>query len=397
MPSDTQFLPPLSPTSNPNPNSVSSSVDLLTYNYSQNPSSVSVQTVANVLVKGGLARAILDFQATAIVDPAFSEILSETIVELEGGASEGTSRIESKVAGVFNVEAARDFSFSFSSSLEIRTKEIENSNIEYSRAKSEGAFLVLDFTNFNRPRILDYFVFDGRLISSAKIGNIRSKSSPKFTFIDRNKNIDIDGNNEIDFVNGTATGTYVNQFSNNTQIAVVTIHASNVQAFGDYLIDNLGTDVIYGKIWNDNLIGTANADKIYASLGNDRVWGMAGNDILEGGGGNDWLNGGNGNDRIHGGYDSDWIVDGLGDDVMYGGEGIDRFVFQRNQSLLSGEFNIVADFQVGIDRAIFLNWGSVELENMLTDTPEGALFTSPQGGQVLFEDVSKNSILSSGL
>ncbi|HIK49584.1 MAG TPA: hypothetical protein IGS17_01470 [Oscillatoriales cyanobacterium M59_W2019_021] len=394
MASDTQFLQPLSSTPNPSPNSISNSVELLTYNYSQNPSSVSVQTVANVLVKGGLARAIAEFQTTAGVDPAFSEILSETIVELEGGVSEGQSQIQSKVVGVFEVEADRNFSFGFSADLEIRAKEIDNPDIEYSRAKSEGAFLVLDFANLQRPKILDYFAFDGRLISSEKVGNVRAKVSRNFTFADRGSNIDIDGDNGIDFVTGTATGIYENQFRKNTQIAIVEVNASNVWAFGDYLIENLGTDVTYGTIGNDNLNGTPNADKIYASLGNDRVEGLGGDDILEGGGGNDRLEGGDGNDKVNGGHDDDLLVDGFGDDVMYGGEGVDRFLFQKNKSLRPGEFNIVADFQPGIDRVTFRGWGQGRLEKMLTDTSDGTLFTPPQGGQVLFEDVTKNAIIS---
>jgi serralysin len=395
MASPTQFLEPTSSTSNPNPNQVTNALELLTYNYSQNPSSVSVQTVANVLIQGGLASAVLTFEATAIVDPAFSDILSETIIKLEGGASEGTSQIKSKVVGVFDIEAATTFSFGFSSSLELTAKEIENSKIEYSQAKSEGAFLILDISNLDNPKVIDFFVFDGQLISSDKIGQVRDSSSSNFTFIDHSENTDIDGNNGIDFVTGTALGTYENQFTNSTKIAVVEINTTSIKSVADYLINNLGTDVTYGTIWNNNLTGSGNGDKIYASLGNDFVWGMGGNDILEGGGGNDWLHGGHGNDQINGGYGNDTIADGLGSDTMYGGENADRFVFTNLISLRSGEFNIVADFQVGVDRVTFLGWRTDQISNLLVDTPDGAIFTSQLGGKVLFQDVDKNSILNS--
>jgi serralysin len=395
MASQTQFLQPINSTVNPNPNQVTNSLELLTYNYSQNPSSVSVQTVANVLIQGGLASAVLEFQTTALVDPAFSDILSETIIKLEGGASEGTSQIKSKVVGVFDVEAQTTFSFSFSSSLELRAKEIENANIEYSQAKSEGSFLILDISNLDDPQVLDYFAFDGKLISSDKIGNVRDSYSDNFTFIDQYEDIDIDGNNGIDFVTGTALGTYEKQFENTTKIAVVEISTTSINSMADYFINNLGTDVTYGTIWNNNLIGNGNANKIYASLGNDFVWGMGGDDILEGGGGNDWLHGGNGNDQINGGYGNDTIADGLGSDTMYGGEGIDRFIFTNLLSLRSGEVNIVADFKVGVDRVTFLGWKKDQISNLLIDTPDGAVFTSQQGGKVLFQDVDKNDILSS--
>jgi serralysin len=395
MASPTQFLQPTNSTVNPNPNQVTNSLDLLTYNYSQNPSSVSVQTVTNVLIQGGLASAVLKFEATAIVDPAFSEILSETIVKLEGGASEGTSQIESKVVGIFDIAAQTTFSFSFSSSLELTAKEIENSNIEYSQAKSEGSFLVLDISNLNSPTVIDYFAFDGQLISSKKLGNMRDSYSDNFTFIDRYEDIDIDGNNEIDFVTGTAIGTYEKQFTNSTKVAVVEINTTSIKSIADYLINNLGTDVTYGTIWNNNLVGGVNGDKIYASLGNDLVWGVWGNDTLEGGGGNDWLHGGHGNDRINGGYGNDTIADGLGSDTMYGGENADRFVFTNLLSLRSGEFNIVADFQAGVDRVTFLGWRTDQISNLLVDTPDGAIFTSQLGGKVLFEDVDKNTIINS--
>lgn len=395
MSSPTQFLQPINSTVNPNPNQVTNSLELLTYNYSQNPSSVSVQTVANVLIQGGLASAVLNFEATAIVDPTFSDILSETIIKLEGGASEGTSQIKSKVVGVFDIAAQTTFSFSFSSSLELTAKEIENSNIEYSQAKSEGSFLVLDISNLDNPLVMDYFAFDGQLISSNKLGNKRDSSSDNFTFIDQYEDIDIDGNNGIDFVTGTAIGTYENEFDNTTKIAVVEINTTSIQSIADYLINNLEPGVTYGSIWNNNLVGSGNEDKIYASLGNDFVWGMGGNDILEGGGGNDWLHGGNGNDQINGGYGNDTIADGLGSDTMYGGEGIDQFVFTNFLSLRSGEVNIVADFKVGTDQISFLGWRKDQISNLLVDTTDGAVFSSQLGGTVLFQDVDKNSIINS--
>lgn len=395
MTSQTQFLQPINPAPNPTPNTVSNSLELLTYNYSQNPASVSVQTVANVLVQGGLATAVLDFQTTALVDPAFSEILSETIVKLEGGASEGTSKIESKVVGVFDIEAQTPFSFSFSSSLDLTAKEIENSKIEYSHAKAEGAFLILDISNLDHPVAIDGFAFDGQLISSDKIARQRTSYSDNFTFIDQTEARDIDGNNGLDFVTGTASGTYEKMFENRTKIAVVEINTTSVKSMADYWINNLGSDVTYGTIWNDTLTGTWSGDKIYGSLGNDRISGMGGNDTLEGGGGNDWLQGGFNNDKINGGEGNDTISDSWGSDTIYGGEGADRFIFSNLLSLGFGEVNVVADFQVGVDRVTFQGWWRSQIPYLLYDTPDGAIFTALLGGKVLFKDVSKTQILNS--
>jgi serralysin len=413
MPSDTKFLQPVNPTPTSDPNLVTNSAELLTYNYSQNPASVSTNTVTNVLLTGGLAGAILDFQATALVNPAFSDILSETILAIQGGASESQAKIESKVSGVFEVEAQATLSFGFHSNLGITAKEIDNPKIEYSSAKSEVAFLVLDISNLQRPKVLDHFAFDGRLISSAKKGGVKTHFGSHFKLIDKTQATDIDGNNGIDLVSGSVTGTYERLFRDKTQIAVVEINTTDTKSLADYWIGNLGTDVIYGTISENNLYGTARADKIYASLGNDVVYGMNGNDIIEGGGGNDYLDGNEGDDKIHGGYDndkiwggdgndevwggqgSDFLTDGFGNDTLYGEEGVDQFFFKSSQSLRMGEFNIVADFQVGTDRLLLKGWESVLLDTMFANTADGVVFTATKGGKVLFSGVDKAAILSS--
>lgn len=178
---------------------------------------------------------------------------------------------------------------------------------------------------------------------------------------------------------------------------------------GDTLIDNLGQDVIYGTIKNDKLKGSKFADKIYGSLGNDWLDGKKGNDILEGGQGNDWLYGGDGNDKLHGGWDNDTLIGGCGSDILVGGEGNDKFVFNRGDSLFKGEFDIIQDFEVGIDKIVFQGWGKVNTgqwlnqmfsQGRITDTNDGVIFDFNTGitqGKLLLSDVTSNLITSDSI
>ncbi|NEO59745.1 MAG: hypothetical protein F6J98_04710, partial [Moorea sp. SIO4G2] len=101
-------------------------------------------------------------------------------------------------------------------------------------------------------------------------------------------------------------------------------------------------------------------------------------------------------DAIIGG--DDIITGGRGSDTLVGGSGADKFVFKRNESLLTGEFDVIKDFEVGVDKFEFQGWGnninaSRWFNNEISqggiiDTQDGALFRSDYGGTVLFKDVS---------
>ncbi len=279
------------------------------------------QTQADTLVKDGVTEAIADAQALFFNDPAFSYLFSDTIGIGLDGSYQGSAKSTTKVIANFSVGAKQTFSFNFAADSSLTAKEIENPKAEYNQAKSRTGFLVLDMSNINKPKVLDYFGMRGNLISSKEIGDIKFHSSRKVTLDNSDRNKDIDGNNGTDFVTGNASGTYQRRFAQDKKITIVEINESDVKFKkitiveinesdvkfkGDTLIGNLGTDVTYGTIGKDNLIGSNYADKIYASLGNDRIQGKKGDDILEGGQGNDTLNGGEGNDQLHGSWESRW-------------------------------------------------------------------------------------------
>ncbi len=364
---------------NPNPNFVTAQGNTIYFNYSQSPSGTLTNAQTETLVKGGVGVAIAEAQAIFFNnDPTFSSLFTDASVIGLDGQFTGSADSQTKVLASFAVGANQGFSFEFSADLALTAKEIENPKVEYNKAHSKTAFLVLDTTNINKPVVLDYFGLQGDLISSKKIGDLTLGSSRNVAINSRNKSSDIDGNNGSDFLNGSAVGTYQRNFIRNTNITVVEINISAVELAGDTLIGNLGKDFIYGTIWNDNLIGTNGADKIYASLGDDKLYGNKGNDILDAGQGNDWLDGGDDNDTLYGGLGNDTLYGGSGNDVLVGGDGKDTFLFKRSDTLFRNDFDVIQDFQVGIDKIVLDDWGYINTNTWLklgniTDTKDGAV------------------------
>jgi serralysin len=398
-----------SPSPSPSPNFVRAQGSAVFSNYSQSPSGTLTAAQVDVLVKGGVGVALAKAEAIFNSDPTFSALFTDsTVIGLEGQFT-GAADSETKAVGNFSVGANQTFSFDFATNLELVAKEIENPQVEYNKAGSKSAFLVLDTTNLDQPILLDYFGVRGNLISSKKIGDLKFGNSGNVTITGKNKTADIDGNNGKDSLSGDAKGTYQQKFSKDTNITVVEINASGVELASDTLIGNLGKDVIYGTIFNDNLNGSNGADRIYASLGNDRLDGNGGDDILEGGSGKDSLNGGQGNDKLYGGLGDDILVGGRGSDILVGGDGADQFIFRRGDSSKE-DLDTIQDFQLGSDKIIFKNWGidtnsdqwvkeMISLGN-ITDTKDGVLlkFDSKRNeGSLLVSNLNSSQLNSQSL
>ncbi|MBN3909467.1 MAG: hypothetical protein HWQ35_23860 [Nostoc sp. NMS1] len=360
---------------NPKPDFVNAQGNTIYFNYSQSASGILTDAQTDTLVKGGVGIAIAEAQANFFNnDPTFSSLFTNASVIGLDGQFTGSSDSETKVLASFTVGAYQNFSFEFSADLALAAKEIENPNVEYNKAQSKTAFLVLDTTNPNKPKVLDYFGLQGDLISSNQTSNLILGRSGNVTISSRDKSSDINGDNGTDFLNGSAVGTYRRNFTRNTNITVVEINVSAVELAGDTLIGNLGKDVIYGTIWRDNLTGTNAADKLYASLGDDKLYGNKGNDNLDAGQGNDWLDGGEGNDTLYGGLGNDVLIGGSGNDILVGGDGNDTFTFKYGDTFLRKDFDVIQDFQVGIDKIVLDDWGRLGITN-ITDTKDGAVFT----------------------
>jgi len=75
-----------------------------------------------------------------------------------------------------------------------------------------------------------------------------------------------------------------------------------------------------------------------------------GDDVVFGGGGNDNMLGGFGNDTLFGQEGNDAMAGGPGKDVLGGGVGGDVFVFAAVQESAGALYDVILDFQSGIDR-----------------------------------------------
>ncbi|MDY7023484.1 MAG: hypothetical protein SWJ54_19375 [Cyanobacteriota bacterium] len=361
-------------------------------NYSQPASGSLTEVELEELVSGGVAAALVEAEAIFINDPAFTGLFTEAFAEGEDGEFKVKNKAKTEVTATFDIPANETFSFDFLAEISLTAKEIENPDAEYSKAKSKTTFVIADTTDPEHPEILDYFGVKGTLISSENVARTKSGSSGNITFsteVDR----DIDGNNDEDFLDiNVLSGNYSRTFSSETRISVIEMNATTTKLLGDTYIDNLGSDVIYGSIWEDDLEGTSDADKIYGSRRKDKITGRGGNDILEGGGGRDTLKGNGGNDQIHGGDGRDIITGGRGSDILAGGEGKDTFVFREGNSFRRRELDVILDFEPGIDRVKFPNFGTFDPLSLMTDTGSGALLTLDSGGQLLFDGVSSSQL-----
>ncbi len=99
---------------------------------------------------------------------------------------------------------------------------------------------------------------------------------------------------------------------------------SGVDANGDKLVGEGGTDTLTGGGGADALSGGPGADILEGAGGNDQLLGGGDADDLRGGADNDTMKGDTGNDTMTGGEGADLISGEAGDDTMSGGDGADR-------------------------------------------------------------------------
>lgn len=165
----------------------------------------------------------------------------------------------------------------------------------------------------------------------------------------------------------------------------------------DSISGSFGGDSIDAGDGDDLIGGGTGQDTIEAGAGDDLVGGGEGDDDIFGGDGNDFLAGGSRDDIIDGGAGNDTINGGAGSDLMAGGEGADLFVFN---AFVDGDFDLITDFEVGVDRFLIrvndLDNGGNGLQGFvdalgIVDTVAGAQF-NVNGNDVLLEAVLASNL-----
>ncbi len=203
-----------------------------------------------------------------------------------------------------------------------------------------GAYFVDEFGNVGDIAFSQIGAASGGTGSSGALPGVRSSiSSNSSITVDTETGVEPDdilvapeGGHHI----GIGTGLddvmeFVDGFqqSSNTSIEVNASSSSSnggsggsvtIQGPIHFLMDNTGSNSIFGKEGNDVLVG---------GLGNDFLTGDEDNDILFGdeanttGGGEiglDYLDGGEGDDKLYGGAGDDSLIGGDGTDELYGGD-----------------------------------------------------------------------------
>jgi Ca2+-binding RTX toxin-like protein len=144
--------------------------------------------------------------------------------------------------------------------------------------------------------------------------------------IDRVK-VNAVGRNII-LTNNSVTGDGVDSLTGIETAELFVFQSNNIPGNIDASAFTLGSVTLDGGIGRNNLIGGS------------------GSDFLDGEGAIDTLSGGSGNDTLNGGK-------GAGTDVLTGGAGSDRFLFDMNRPLNSGDdFDRITDFALGTDKIV---------------------------------------------
>ena len=309
--------------------------DVIFSNYSHAPEGIGTDTDTIAIVESGAT--IADAEAEAFFyDSELSGFFTESSGASEESAFEGSANSDAQVIANFTVEAGETFSFDFSEDVLLETQEIDNPDAEYNQAQLTIGFFLLDTSDLDNIEVLDYADLWAYLVSSEQISDLEVYFSDNFTLSDGYQTIDIDGDNELDFISSTTIGTYQHTFDQDTNLTLLKVSQSDVQWLGDSGIGNLDSDFVYGTLWEDNWFGTQADDSYYASLGDDLMFAKNGNDLLIAGYGDDTLLGGNDDDTLRGEHGNDSLSGSNGDDLLEGGAGDDLLDGSNGDDLLRG-------------------------------------------------------------
>ncbi|WP_313707689.1 M10 family metallopeptidase C-terminal domain-containing protein [Planktothrix agardhii] len=343
---ETLFLEQIAPSYTSTPNFATAEVSSIFSNYNQPASATLTDAQTEALVKDGVAAAIANALAVFNNDPTVSVLFNDSLAIGSNGSYQGSASSKTEVIANFSVGANQKFSFDFSANLKLAAKEIEKSKTEYNEAHGQASFLLLDTSNFNQPKVLDYFVMSGDLISSKDIHKLKFSSSKNVKLKNKNKHPNIESDNGTDLLTGDAIGTYQQTFKRNTNLTLVELDSSAVQVLGDPLIANQAS--------------------------------------------------------INGTNSHDILIGGSGNQVIKGDKNTDLFVFTKGDGLQKGDLDVIKDFKVGEDKIEFRGegsninssdwWQTGVAQGQITDTKDGALVNADSGGQILLSGVKLNQL-----
>ena len=214
--------------------------DTLFSHYSQSASGTLTQTQTDTLVNGGVSVALANAQGIFNGDANYSSLFADSFGISSGGTTQVKSNSQTTVAATFSLAAHQTFSFDFSGELALAVKEIEHSKGVSNEAKSKTAFVVLDTTDADKPRVLDYFGISEELSSPNDIDRFTISASDHVKIQNKNRP-DIHGYQDIESFASNVSGTYQRTFDHSTNITLVEINDTSVALSGDPLIGTQNT------------------------------------------------------------------------------------------------------------------------------------------------------------
>lgn len=158
----------------------------------------------------------------------------------------------------------------------------------------------------------------------------------------------------------------------------------------DYVLTSYGDNTVSTGAGNDEVYVRFGANTIDLGDGINRVWSADlaetsarhyyadSTDYVTGGNQTDYIYTGRGNDTLIGNNGSDWLAGGRDHDTLTGGADADRFVFANEL----GSFDVITDFEDGLDRLDFTTCGFVnDFSDLATIQVGQNLAISWNGGQ----------------
>ncbi|MEC4813242.1 MAG: hypothetical protein SAK29_08240 [Scytonema sp. PMC 1069.18] len=198
------------------------------FNFSQNPSSVTTDTdtYTTTAAKDSFAYAEATADAHFLITPAVATNPTLSLALGEGRDYLGLAESQASVIGYFNVKAGTDFSFKFSTELNLSTS-IENPPAENVSAVGDISFALLDL---DHDKVLDFFSLVGNLNTLGDDDFVAIEHSDSVTFIEPESESSFGGNNE--FARSNVLGNLQRSFTNTTNLALVEIkrNQTRVQA-----------------------------------------------------------------------------------------------------------------------------------------------------------------------
>lgn len=201
--------------------------DFLFSEFSQNPSNVATDTVAETLAigidGGGMAGAIAEAEAIFVIEPAeaFNSSLSAAFGENQDYLAAAES--EASIIGNFDINANTNFSFDFLGDLELATS-IDNPPKENARASGDMSFALIDIEN---SKILESFDV---------VGNIATEGDNDFVDLQKSDNITLSekfiapGFGGLqEFLAVSIEGSLQRYFTDDTTLALVEVNRNRAE------------------------------------------------------------------------------------------------------------------------------------------------------------------------